>query len=68
MRAVEIKVYILFLTRQYKNEMVHDYMKRFKKNLKALKLAGGDRLLCAENVMKVNWSDLYDGATEKNDR
>ena len=40
----------------------------FKTNLKALKLAGGDRVLCAETVMKLNLSDLYDGATKENDR
>ena len=32
-------------------------------NLKGLKLAGENRVLCAETVMKVNWSDLYDNKT-----
>ena len=54
-----IEKYLKFmLTHKYDNETVHDYMTHFKANLKALKLAGGDKVLCAETVMKLKWSDL----------
>ena len=56
------------LTKQYENEPVHDYMTRFKMNLKLLKLAEGNRVLWSETVMKVNLSYLYDCAINENDR
>ena len=43
-------------------------MARFKKNLKALKLVGGDKILCAETIMKVDWSVLYNNSVDKKER
>ena len=40
----------------------------FKTNLKALKLAGGDKVLCAETIMKVDWLVLYDDSVDEKER
>ena len=43
-------------------------MNQFKTNLKALKLVGGGKVLCAETIMKVDWSVLYNDSVDKKER
>ena len=41
---------------------------RFKTNVRALKMVGGNLVLCHEVVMKKKYATIYDPATDPKDR
>ena len=56
------------LTRQNENETVHDYLTRFKTNLRSLKLAGGERVIAYELIMGEELEELYQVTSNKSER
>ena len=62
------KLLQFLLTRQYKGEKPHEYMVRFKTNVRALKMVGGNLVLCHEVVMKKEYATIYDPDTDPKDR